>query len=88
MIAQLPTLDQLVKENSHDIGSLLQTIRKEMSDHLKRLETSMHHYFPESDQETASLEWIIHPFSLSDEATIMMISLQRKSGSLCDPVNP
>ena len=28
----------------------------------------MHHYFPESDQETASLQWIIHPFSVPDEA--------------------
>ncbi|KAF2355875.1 Zinc finger BED-type [Trinorchestia longiramus] len=68
VIAQFPTLDQFIEENSHDTGSLLQTINKEMSDHLKGLETSMHHYFPESDQETASLQWIIHPFSVPDEA--------------------
>ncbi|KAF2345195.1 Ribonuclease H-like domain [Trinorchestia longiramus] len=68
VIAQFPTLDQFIKENSHDTGSLLQTINKEMSDHLKGLETSMHHYFPESDQETDSLQWIIHPFSVPDEA--------------------
>ncbi|KAF2347537.1 Ribonuclease H-like domain [Trinorchestia longiramus] len=68
VIAQFPTLDQFIEENSLDTGSLLQTINKEMSDHLKGLETSMHHYFPESDQETASLQWIIHPFSIPDEA--------------------
>ena len=68
MIAQFPTLDQFVEENIDDAGSVLQTINKEMSDHLKGLETSMHHYFPESDQETASLQWIIHPFSVPDEA--------------------
>ncbi|KAF2356745.1 Ribonuclease H-like domain [Trinorchestia longiramus] len=68
VIAQFPTLHQFIEENSHDTGSLLQTINKEMSDHLKGLETSMHHYFPESDQETASLQWIIHPFSVPDEA--------------------
>ncbi|XP_068240013.1 zinc finger BED domain-containing protein 5-like [Palaemon carinicauda] len=68
VIAQFPTLDHFIEENSHDTGSLLQTINKEMSDHLKGLETSMHHYFPESDQETASLQWIIHPFSVPDEA--------------------
>ncbi|KAF2347680.1 hypothetical protein FHG87_021564 [Trinorchestia longiramus] len=68
VIAQFPTLDQFIQENSHDTGSLLQTINKDMSDHLKGLETSMHHYFPESDQETASLQWIIHPFSVPDEA--------------------
>ncbi|XP_068210453.1 protein FAM200A-like [Palaemon carinicauda] len=68
VIAQFPTLDQFIEENSHETGSLLQTINKEMSDHLKGLETSMHHYFPESDQETASLQWIIHPFSVPDEA--------------------
>ncbi|XP_068241067.1 protein FAM200C-like [Palaemon carinicauda] len=68
VIAQFPTLDQFIEENSHDTGSLLQTINKEMSDHLKGLETSMHHYFLESDQETASLQWIIHPFSVPDEA--------------------
>ncbi|KAF2352089.1 Ribonuclease H-like domain [Trinorchestia longiramus] len=68
VIAQFPTLDQFIKENSHDTGSLLQTINKEMSDHLKGLEKSMHHYFPESDQETDSLQWIIHPFSIPDEA--------------------
>lgn len=67
MIAQFPTLDQFVEENSHDTGSLLQT-NKEMSDHLKGLETSMHHYFPESDQETATLQCIIHPFSVPDDA--------------------
>ena len=68
MIDQFPTLDQFVEENIDDAGSVLQTINKEMSDHLKGLETSMHHYFPESDQETASLQWIIHPFSVPDEA--------------------
>ncbi|KAF2362752.1 Ribonuclease H-like domain [Trinorchestia longiramus] len=68
VIAQFPTLDQFIEENSHDTGSLLQTINKEMSDHLKGLETSMHHYFPKSDQETASLQRIIHPFSVPDEA--------------------
>ncbi|KAK3865534.1 hypothetical protein Pcinc_028863 [Petrolisthes cinctipes] len=68
VIAQFPTVDEFIEENSHDTGSLLQTINKEMSDHLKGLETSMHHYFPESDQETASLQWIIHPFSVPDEA--------------------
>ncbi|XP_076348256.1 protein FAM200B-like [Tachypleus tridentatus] len=55
VIAQFPTLDQFVEENSYDTGSLLQTINKEMSDHLKGLETSMQHYFPESDLKTASL---------------------------------
>ncbi|KAF2364844.1 hypothetical protein FHG87_004402 [Trinorchestia longiramus] len=49
VIAQFRTLDQFIEENSHDTGSLLQTINKEMSDHLKGLETSMHQYFPESD---------------------------------------
>ncbi|KAF2364600.1 Zinc finger BED-type [Trinorchestia longiramus] len=68
VIPQFATLDQFIDENSHDTGSLLQTINKEMSDHLKGLETSMHHYFPESDQKTASLQWIIHPFSVPDEA--------------------
>lgn len=68
MIVQFPTLDQFVEENSQDTGSLLQTINKEMSDHLKGLETSMHHYFPEIEQETTSLQWIIHPFSVPDEA--------------------
>ncbi|KAF2350284.1 PiggyBac transposable element-derived protein [Trinorchestia longiramus] len=67
VIAQFHTLDQFI-ENSHDTGSLPQTTNKEMNDHLKGLETSMHHYFPESDQETASLQWIIHPFSVPDEA--------------------
>ncbi|XP_076032984.1 protein FAM200C-like [Oratosquilla oratoria] len=28
----------------------------------------MHHCFPDSDQETASLQWIIHPFSVPYEA--------------------
>ncbi|XP_069941789.1 zinc finger BED domain-containing protein 5-like [Cherax quadricarinatus] len=51
VFAQFPTLDQFVEENSHDTGSLLQTINKEMSDHLKGLETSMHHYFPETHAE-------------------------------------
>lgn len=32
------------------------------------LKTNMHHYFPERDQETASLQWIIHPFSAPDDA--------------------
>ncbi|XP_076330886.1 protein FAM200C-like [Tachypleus tridentatus] len=32
------------------------TINKEMSDHLKGLETSMQHYFPESDLKTACLQ--------------------------------
>ncbi|KAF2349942.1 hypothetical protein FHG87_019300, partial [Trinorchestia longiramus] len=68
LIAQFPILDQFIEKNSHDTGSLQQTINKEMSDHLKGLETSMHHYFPESDQETASLQWIIHLFSVPDEA--------------------
>ena len=68
VIAQFLTLDQFVEENIDDAGSVLQTINKEMSDHLKGLETSMHHYSPESYQETASLQWIIHPFSVPDEA--------------------
>lgn len=37
-----------------------------MIDHLKGLETSMHHNFPKSDQEIASLPWIIHPFSVPE----------------------
>ncbi|KAF2345778.1 Ribonuclease H-like domain [Trinorchestia longiramus] len=68
VIAQFPNLHQFIEEYSYDAGSLLQTINKEMSDHLKGLETSIHHYLPESDQETASLQWTIHPFSVSDEA--------------------
>lgn len=28
----------------------------------------MHHYFPESGQKTASLQWIIHPFYVPDES--------------------
>lgn len=66
MIAQFHKLDQFVEENN--AGSLLQTSNKEMSEHLKGFETNMHRYFPDSDQETASLQWIIHPFSVPDDA--------------------
>lgn len=38
-----------------------------MSDYLKGFETSMHHYFPESDQEIATLQWIICPFAIHDD---------------------
>ncbi|XP_076337688.1 protein FAM200B-like [Tachypleus tridentatus] len=59
---------QLQGQNMTVIDAHHPTINKEMSDHLKGLETSMQHYFPESDLKTASLQWIIHPFSVPDEA--------------------
>ena len=65
VIAQFPTLDQFVEENTHYDGVLPQSIKVEIRDHLRGLQTSLKKYFPESDQETASFQWIIDPFTVT-----------------------
>ena len=55
VIAQFPTLDHFVEENSNYDGVLPQSIKLEIKDHLKGLQTSLNKYFPASDRETASL---------------------------------
>lgn len=66
MITQIHTLDKFVEEKN--AGYLLQIMNKKISEDLKGSETNLHRYFPDSKLETAILQWIIHFFSIPDDA--------------------
>ena len=66
IVAQFTTLDQFLDEMEKDNECLLENVTIEIANHFSELVKRMEHYFP--DRNTARLQWILYPFSVSEDA--------------------